>query len=62
MKTTIILFLILALIVLSACNQAVDTVDNKLAQPTEISEEDTLNEIESGLISETDDIEIGEMI
>ena len=61
MKTTIILLLVLSLLVVSGCSTDVD-IKEDITQPTEITEEETIQEIDNSLVEEEDYIEIGEMI
>jgi len=60
MKKIILLLLVLSMLVIGGCGQIVPS--EEVSQPAEVSQEEALDEVESSLISEDEEIEIGEMI
>lgn len=61
MKRIAILLLVLSLMVLGGCGTET-APSGEISQPGELSQEEALNEIDSSLIGEDEEIEIGEMI
>lgn len=61
MKKIILLLLVLSMLVIGGCGEITPS-EEEVSQPEEVSQEEALDEIESSLISEDEEIEIGEMI
>jgi len=60
MKKIILLLLVLSMLVIGGCGETAPS--DGVSQPAEVSQEEALDEVESSLISEDEEIEIGEMI
>ena len=62
MKRIVILLLVLSLVVLSGCGTETAPSEEEVSQPEEVSQEEALDEIDSSLIGDDEEIELGEMI
>ena len=60
MKTAILLLLVLSTLVVG-CTQAPEAPSTEVTEPV-ISDQEAINEIDDSLLSEEEEIEIGEMI
>lgn len=61
MKTTIILLLVVSALLIG-CTQAPEALSEPVTDTAVISDDEALTEIDDSLLSEDDEIEIGEMI
>jgi hypothetical protein len=63
MKTVIILLLILSTLILGCAKQTAESPAQKVTQTSEaVSDQEAINEVDNSLLSENDDIGIGDMI